>query len=134
MVNRPHPFAWFVSAILVIGIAAALAVDGKEPSWALRSEWVYRGEVGAAVVALLYLPLVMLSLAWRGQTFRRMQGPGGAGVETPATEIGSAVDEFARYKERANKRFEKLESALSELSRRVQRLERRWDYDPSHER
>jgi hypothetical protein len=121
----PHPLVWFVSAIIAIGLTAALAVDGREPSWALRSEWVYRAEVGTATVGLLYLPLVALSLAWRGETFRKMYAPGGAGVEAPAEEIGSAVDEFTQYKERANKRFKELESALGGLSQRVDRLERR---------
>ena len=73
---------------------------------------------------LLYVPLVALSLAWSGQTFRKMQAPGGAGVETPAKEIGSAVDDFAAYRERANNRFEELESAVAKLSQRVDRLDR----------
>jgi hypothetical protein len=98
-------------------------VDPKEPSWALRSEWVYRAEVGAAVVGLIYLPLVALSLAWRGETFRKIRAPGGAGVETPAKEIGSAVDEFSQYREGTNKRFEELESAVGKLSSRVNSLE-----------
>jgi hypothetical protein len=125
MVNRPHPLAWFVAGILTIGLVAALTVDAEEPSWALRSEWVYRAEVGAAIVGLLYLPLVAVSLAWRGETFRKVQAPGGAGVETPATEIGSAVDEFTEYRERANRRFAELESAVGKLSQRVDQLETR---------
>lgn len=65
MVNRPHPLAWLVAMILVFGLVIALTVDAKEPSRALRAEWVYRAEVGAAIVGLLYLPLVALSLAWQ---------------------------------------------------------------------
>ena len=122
MVNRPHPLAWFVAGILVIGLVAAVTVEAKEPSWALRAEWVYRAEVGAAVVGLLYLPLVALSLAWRGTTFRKMLAPGGAGVETPAETIGSAADEIDRYKEQAENRFQKLETAVDELDERVNRL------------
>jgi hypothetical protein len=103
---------------------AAWFADDRDPAWALHSEWVYRAEIGAAILGLLYIALVALSLAWRGETFRKMQGPGGAGVETPAQEIGSAVDEFTQYKERANERFEAIESAVGELSRRVDQLER----------
>jgi hypothetical protein len=124
MGNRPHPLAWFVAMILVFGLVIALTVDAKEPSWALRAEWVYRAEVGAAIVGLLYIPLVALSLAWRGETFRKMLAPGGAGIETPAKEIGSAVDEFSQYRERANRRFEELESAVGKLGQQVKQLER----------
>src|ERR671924_421159 len=116
MVNRPHPLAWFVAGIVAIGVVAALVIDAKEPSWALGSVWVYRAEVGAAIVGLLYLPLVALALAWRGETFRKVQAPGGAGVETPAREIGSAVDDFVQYREQANKSVEELESAVAKLS------------------
>jgi hypothetical protein len=100
MVNRPHPLAWFVCVILLIGLVVSLTVDARKPPWALGAEWVYRAEVGAAIVGLLYLPLVALSVAWRGETFRKMQGPAGTGVEAPAKEIGSAADEFAQYKKR----------------------------------
>jgi hypothetical protein len=75
--------------------------------------------VGAAIVGLLYLPLVALALAWRGETFRKMQGPAGTGVEAPAKEIGSAADEFAQYKRTAEKRFDELEKAVDELNKRV---------------
>jgi hypothetical protein len=125
MVNRPHPLAWFVIVILAIAGVAALTVEGKEPSWALRSEWVYRAEVGAAIIGLLYLPLVAVALAWRGETFRKVQAPGGAGFETPAKEIGSAVEDFAQYRKRANARFEQLESAVAKLTERVDQLETR---------
>jgi hypothetical protein len=123
MVNRPHPLAWFVALIVVIAVMAAIAVDAQDPSWALRSEWVYRAEVGAAIVGLLYLPLVALSLAWRGETFRRIQAPGGVAVETPAGQIGSAADEIARFEEQAEKRFRKLETAVDELNERVDKLQ-----------
>src|SRR5215210_3243305 len=112
MVNRPHPLAWFVAAIVVIGSLGAVLVDGKEPAWALRSDWVYRAEVGAAVVGLLYLPLVALALAWKGETLRKIQAPGGAGVETPEKEIGTAADELATLRKQANSRFDQLETAV----------------------
>jgi NADH:ubiquinone oxidoreductase subunit 6 (subunit J) len=123
MVNPPHPLAWFVGLILVVGLIVALTVDAEQPSWALRSDWVYRAEVGAAIVGLMYLPLVALLLAWRGETFRKIRAPGGAGVETPAKEIGSAIDEFNQYRVGANKRFDELESAVGNLSARVNNLE-----------
>jgi hypothetical protein len=123
MVNRPHPLAWFVALIVMTALAVALTVDAKEPSWALRSAWVYRAEVGTAIVGLLYVPLVALSLAWRGETFRKIQAPGGAGVEAPAEKIGTVAERFDRYDEQAEERFERLESAVDKLNRRVDRLE-----------
>jgi hypothetical protein len=109
--------------IIGIAILVALTVDAKQPSWALRSEWVYRAEVGAAIVGLLYVPLVALALAWRGETFRKILAPGGAGVETPAERIGTAAERFGRYDEQVEERFEKLENAADKLNRRVEKLE-----------
>jgi hypothetical protein len=123
MVNRPHPLVWCVGVILAVGILAALTVGAQEPSWALRSEWVYRAEVGAAIVGLLYLPLVALSLAWRGETFRKMMGPGGAGVETPADQIDTAATEFDEFKTDNDAHLARLERAIDELNQRVAELE-----------
>jgi hypothetical protein len=123
MVNRPHPLMWFVALIVGIGFAAALIVEAKEPSWALRSEWVYRAEVGTATVGLLYLPLVALSLAWRGETFRKIQAPGGAAVETPSDQIDTAAAEFEEFKAENDSHLARLESAIDELNQRVEGLE-----------
>jgi hypothetical protein len=38
MVNSPHPLPWFVGTIVVVGLVAALVVDARDPTWALRSE------------------------------------------------------------------------------------------------
>ncbi|HEX9351895.1 MAG TPA: hypothetical protein VF877_11545 [Gaiellaceae bacterium] len=97
----------------------AANVDSKEPVWALRSAWVYRAEVGSSVIGLLYLPLVALVLAWRGETFRRFQVPGGAGVEAPAEEIETAANEFSRYESQNEKRFQNIENAIDKLNQRV---------------
>src|SRR6266540_283172 len=75
----------------------AATTEGRAPTWALGSSWVYRAEVGSCVIGLLYLTLVALLLAWRGETFRRIQGPAGAGVETPARIISSAAEWFVQY-------------------------------------
>jgi hypothetical protein len=123
MVNRPHPLALVVSAIIVLGVIAALSVDARVPVWALHSEWVYRTEVGGAVVGLLYLPLVALSLAWRGETFRKMQAPGGAALETPAAQVDSAATKFDEYKSENDAHLARIESAIAKLNDRVERLE-----------
>ena len=124
MVNRPHPLVWFVTLIIGIALVVALTADAKDPSWAVRSEWVYRAEVGVAIVGLLYVPLIALSLAWRGETFRKIQAPGGAGIEAPAAEVGSAAVDLAQYKEHVKERFDQLEAAVAKLNRRADQLER----------
>jgi hypothetical protein len=121
MVNRPHPLAWFVSLIVVIAVVAAIAVDAQGALMGAPLGMGLPGR-GAAIIGLLYLPLVALSLAWRGETFRRIQAPGGVAVETPADQIGSAADEIARFEEQAEKRFRKLETAVDELNERVDKL------------
>jgi hypothetical protein len=95
--------------------------------WALHSEWVYRAEVGLALVGLLYLPLVALSLAWRGETFRKMQVPGGSAVETPAAEVDTAATKFDEYKTEHDAHLARIESAIAKLNDRVERLEANGD-------
>jgi hypothetical protein len=123
MVNAPRPLFYPVLACVLVAGVAAFAVDAKEPAWALRSTWVYRAEVGASLTGLLYLPLVALSLAWRGQTFRRIQGPAGTALETPADDIDAAAQEFSRYKAQNDKQLELLDTAVANLNERVEGLE-----------
>jgi hypothetical protein len=123
MVNRPHPLFGFVVVAVALGVAVGVFADAHEPTWALRSEWVYRAELGAAMMMLLYLPVVALLLAWRGETFRRVQAPGGAGFETPAAELDSAAKKFAQYERQSEDRFRQLENALGKLKERIEELE-----------
>jgi hypothetical protein len=122
MVNRPHPLFALVLVAVGIGVFVAAKTDATEPVWALRSAWVYRAEVGASVTGLLYLPLVALALAWRGEMFRRFQAPGGAGLEAPADEIETAAEEFSRYKSQNEKRLQSIENAVDKLNERVEAL------------
>jgi hypothetical protein len=121
--NRPHPLFGFVFGVVLLGVAVGATADQREPVWALHSEWVYRIELGAAVVGLVYLLLIALSLAWRGETFRKITAPGGAGVELPAQEVRSAAAEFESYKGEAANRFADLEAELVDIRARVDRLE-----------
>jgi hypothetical protein len=121
--NRPHPLFGFVFGVVVLGVVVGATADRREPVWALHSEWVYRIELGAAAVGVLYLLLVALSLAWQGETFRKITAPGGAGVELHAQKIRSAAAELERYEREAEKRFADVEAELVEVRARVDRLE-----------
>jgi hypothetical protein len=123
MGNRPHPLFGFVFGVVVLGVVVGATAERRDPVWALHSEWVYRIELGAAVVGVLYLLLVALSLAWRGETFRKITAPGGAGVELPAQKVRSAAVDLEGYKAQAEERFADLEAALVEIRARVDQLE-----------
>ena len=123
MGNRPHPLFAFVFGVVVLGVAVGATADRRDPVWALHSEWVYRIELGAAVVGVLYLLLLALSLAWRGETFRKITAPGGAGVELPAQKVRSVAVDLEGYKTQAEERFVDLEAALVEIRARVDQLE-----------
>jgi hypothetical protein len=123
MGNRPHPLFGFVSGVVVLGVAVGATADRREPVWALHSEWVYRIELGAAVVGVLYLLLIALSLAWRGETFRKITAPGGAGVELPARKIQFAAADLEKHQRRTETRFAELEAAIDEVHERIDRLQ-----------
>jgi hypothetical protein len=56
--------------------------------------------------------------------FAGIHAPGGAGVETPAAEVGSAAVGLAQYKEHVKERFEELDAAVAKLNRRLDELGR----------
>jgi hypothetical protein len=85
---------------LVQSVAAALATAactgalatppaGGPPAYALGTLLVWRVEVAAAVAAALYAAIVVIALAFEGQTISRL-GPGG--VDIPQRRRAAALD------------------------------------------
>jgi hypothetical protein len=123
MARRPHPLFYVVSAIAIVAAVVAVATEAREPVWALRSAWIYRAEIFASLLGLIYIPMVALYLAWDGETFRRFRGPAGTGVEAPADEIDTAAKEFARYRKENDGRLDAIEAAVDKLNQRVDAFE-----------
>lgn len=67
---------------IVLGVVAAIAAGGGAPAAALRSNLVFRIEVGAIAAVAAYCAAAALWLAWHRTLFQRM-GVGGAGLESP---------------------------------------------------
>jgi hypothetical protein len=79
--RRPHPFAWLLVAALVLAIVAAALAPDRAPAVALYWNPIYRAEIAIAVLAIAYLATVVGWMAYNGEAFRRIELPGGAGLE-----------------------------------------------------
>jgi hypothetical protein len=114
-----------VVGLLVGGLLIAVFVaDGsRAPGYALASNLVYRIEIAAVVVGVAYLTLVMLRLAWRGETFTRFTvGP--AGAEAPDS-FESAAEDLDALREDVEALADEVSSALLALTERLDGLEGR---------
>jgi hypothetical protein len=128
--RSPHPFFWAFVTVAVVGLLGASLAADHEPSWALRSGWVYRAEVGLAVAGAVYVLALAGWLAWSGRTFRRLELPGGTALEAPPLDqAANGVDEVARefdaYRAKNDELVKRLGGALDKLNERVERLEGR---------
>lgn len=111
-----HPFFWALLVLAVLsGIGAALAPSAKVPSYALRSVWLYRLEVGGAIFLGLYMVALLIGLAWDGKGIRQVQLPGGVGI-TVDQNLEGAADGLATYKTKTDERIAKLESSIDLLT------------------
>jgi len=91
MIRRPLVPA--VGAALATAVGAGLLVSPPRtgaPDYALSTLVVWRLEVAAAVAAALYLAIVVVALAWEGQTISRL-GPGGVDIP-PRTGAATSSD------------------------------------------
>jgi hypothetical protein len=108
--GRPHALFWVSLALLVPAVWAAQAAAGDAPGVALRSDWVWRIEIGLLVVVLGHLLTVVLWLAYFGKTVARVELPSGAGVEVPgggdlkraAEETDSITTQVRQNQQRQN--------------------------------
>lgn len=102
--TRPHPLFWLSLGLLVPASLAAGAADGVAPSVALRSEWVWRLEIGIVVFLLGYVLGILLWLAYFGRTVPHVELPSGTGLDLPeggdltraAEQTGSIAARYVR--------------------------------------
>lgn len=106
---------------MALAIAAAVTAQPHAPAFALRSELVYREEVGLALFAGGYVIVLMLALAARGQFVRRVELPGGAAVEV--SELAERSDQVLATLSVQDRRLDDLADRLDRLDAAVARLE-----------
>jgi hypothetical protein len=108
--HRPHALFWILVALLAPAVWAARAADGDAPGVALRSDWVWRVEIGMLVFALGYVLAIVLWLAYFGKTVPRVELPSGTGIQVPgggdleraAEETNSITTEIRENQQRQN--------------------------------
>jgi hypothetical protein len=93
-----NPLFFAMLSGLALGVLAGLAAGDGAPAAALRSNLVFRIEVGAIAAIAAYWAAAALWLSWHRTLFARM-GVGGAGVESPGQkqaviERDTKVEEF----------------------------------------
>ena len=74
MRRRPSPFFIVSLPAFALGLIAALSAGDAEPAFALKSNLVFRAEVGAAVFGLLYAVTLLLFLVWHGRAPQQLGG------------------------------------------------------------
>jgi hypothetical protein len=108
----------------VFGLIVAVATTAPTtiPDWALRSETVYRAEVGLAIFIAIYVISVSLRLAGQGRAFTKISA-GTVSFETEqlAVATSSSLDAVEETQRAATE----LAEALAEIIERLDVLEGR---------
>jgi hypothetical protein len=115
--NGAHAFFWLLWALLVPAVVAAVAAPARAPGFALNSAWLYRLEVGGAFFIGLLLLSLIFWLGYSGRSVGKVQLPGGGGMDlgNPDPDLDDAAEGLAGYKQKTDRRLEKLENSFDEL-------------------
>lgn len=124
-VGDAHPFFWLVLISLAPAAFVAATVEPRDPTWALRSETVYRLEVGMAVFLVGYLIALAIANGYKGNSLGRLGLPGGTGVEPKDPGLDEASEGAAEFQEDARRNFGDLTDAVATMNGRVSSLEDR---------
>ena len=122
--RRPHPFLWLLIAAFALALVAAALAPDRAPSFALYWNPIYRAEVALVVLAVAYLLGTAAWMAWHGQSFRRIELPGGAALERDAAELDAATTEIDSYRAYMTERVDALEESLDDVIDRVDEFTR----------
>ena len=122
--RRPHPFFWLQIAAFALALVAAAVAPDRAPAFALYWNPIYRAEIALVVLALVYLLGTAGWMAWHGQSFRRIELPGGAAIERDRAELDAAAEDFDDYRTTAIERMDALEAILADVVDRVELLRR----------
>jgi hypothetical protein len=125
--RHPHPFLWLLIAAFALALVAAALAPDRAPAVALYWNPIYRAEIALVVLALAYLLGTMGWMAWHGQSFRRIELPGGTALERDTAELDAAATGFDGYRESTSERIDALAESLDEVIDRVDQLARGTD-------
>ena len=120
----PHAFFWLQIAAFALALVAAALAPDRAPAFALYWNPIYRAELALVVLALVYLLGTAGWMAWHGQSFRRIELPGGAAIERDRAELDAAAEDFDYYRTTAIERMDALEGTLADVVDRVEQLRR----------
>lgn len=121
--SGPSPLFWFVLAATVAGGVAAATAGGATPGFALHSNLVYRAEVGAALLALIYLVGAAVWLSWYGKGFFEFNIIGVGAKALGAEDVEDAAKDVSEMAREIEELREETTSSLTELDERVSDLE-----------
>jgi hypothetical protein len=113
-----HPFFWFATTAFVPAAVVAITVESRGPGYALNSVAIYRLEVGFACLLSIYMLVILLWLAYRGESFGNVQLPGGMGAElkNPDPDVTEAADDFLEFKKKTEQTLAKHEESIALLN------------------
>lgn len=114
--RRPHPYFWFVVAATVAGIVTAAVAGGRAPKLALYSNILYRVEVGALTMVVLYVVIYLLWLGWHGRAPKKLPLPGTPGLDTASETLDLAAADQEEFQEVIEERVGLLEDAVRDLA------------------
>jgi hypothetical protein len=121
---RPHAFLWLLIGALALAIVAAALAPDRSPAFALYWNPIYRAEVALVVLAIAYLLGIAGWMAWHGQSFRRIELPGGAALERDTAELDAATTEIESYREFMTERVDAVAESLDEVIDRLDEVTR----------
>lgn len=124
-VGDAHPFFWLVLISLAPAALVAATIEPRDPTWALRSETVYRLEVGMAVFLVGYLVALTIANGYKGNSIGRLGLPIGTGVEPKDPGLDEASEGAAEFQEGARRNFKDLTDAVATMNGRVSSIEDR---------
>jgi hypothetical protein len=121
-----QPLVKVVAAMIVCGVVAAAFIPdrGRPGGYALRSEFVYRVEIGVIALAALLFCLTALRLTSYGRTFTQFgAGPGNVGAPDPARALDDARNEFDTLVEDLRDEIDAVKDYVEGVGRRMDAID-----------
>ncbi len=116
---------WLLLLGLIPSGYAAVTATGRAPAWSLRSEAIYRMQIGLVVFLGIYLLALAFCLAYLGRSIGRVAIPGGGEVDPKDPALEKASSGAEEFQEQARASIADLGDAMDALSAQLTALEDR---------